>query len=111
MREWLLKDYEKSKVGRPKLAREDVLRKAEISIILSFIVCAVMTFIFVCDIKGLKPLNVLYKTTIQRLTASSSNTTGFIVREKYNSSNDYIMELTPSNKIKSYEGKYKYILY
>lgn len=111
MREWLLKDYEKAKVGRPKLANEEVLRKAYISIILSFIVCVVMIFIFVCNIKGLKPLNVLYKNTIQRLTASSSNTTGFIVKEKYNSSSDYIMELTPSNKIKSYDGKYKYILY
>ena len=111
MREWLLKDYEKAKVGRPKLASDDVLRKAEISIVLSFIVCVVMIFIFICNIKGLKPLNVLYKNTIQRLTATSSNTTGFIVKEKYDSSNDYILELTPSNKIKSYGGKYKYILY
>ena len=111
MREWLLKDHEKAKVGRPKLASDDVLRKAEISIVLSFIVCVVMIFIFICNIKGLKPLNVLYKNTIQRLTATSSNTTGFIVKEKYDSSNDYIMELTPSNKIKSYGGKYKYILY
>ena len=27
MREWLLKDEEKNPVGRPKLAREDVLKK------------------------------------------------------------------------------------
>ena len=36
MREWLLKDEEKNPIGRPKLAREDVLKKAKASI---YILC------------------------------------------------------------------------
>lgn len=111
MIEWLLKEEEKAKVGRPKLADSFVLKKAKISIAISFLMCAIMAFIFVCDIKNLKPLDVLYSNTFQRLTASSNNSSGFIVKEKYDSKNDYIIELTPSKNIKKYNGTYKYVLY
>ena len=36
MREWLLKDTEKNPVGRPKLAGEDVLKKAKASIYFNY---------------------------------------------------------------------------
>lgn len=111
MIEWLLKDEQKAKVGRPKLADSNILRKAVISIVLSFLVSAIMAFMFVCNIKGLNPKDVLYNFTIQRVTASVGTSDTFIVKEKYNSSFDYVIDITPSNKIKKYNGNYKYVLY
>ena len=111
MIEWLLKDEQKAKVGRPKLADSSVLKKAIISIVLCFLACIVMAFMFVCNIKSLSPKDVLYSVTIQKLEASVGTSDTFIVKEKYNSSFDYVIDITPSSKIKKYKGVYKYVLY
>lgn len=111
MIEWLLKDEQKAKVGRPKLADSSVLKKAGISITLCFLTCIVMGFMFVCNVKNLKPKDVLYSITIQKLEASVGTSDTFVVKQKYNSSFDYVIDITPSVKIKKYNGNYKYILY
>ena len=41
MKEWLLKD-EKNKVGRPKLANDEVLKKAKISIAIGLIISFIL---------------------------------------------------------------------
>ena len=107
MIEWLLKDEQKAKVGRPKLADSSVLKKAGISITLCFLTCIVMGFMFVCNVKNLKPKDVLYSITIQKLEASVGTSDTFVVKQKYNSSFDYVIYITPSGKIKKYNGNYK----
>ena len=87
MIEWLLKDEQKAKVGRPKLADSSVLKKAIISIVLCFLACIVMAFMFVCNIKSLSPKDVLYSVTIQKLEASVGTSDTFIVKEKYRGGN------------------------
>lgn len=109
-KEWLLKD-EKAKVGRPKLADDEVLKKAKISIIVSVLVCSVMMFMFVCSVKNVSPLNYAYSLTFEKLGATMNNKDGFITTEKYNKESDFIINIKPSKKIKSYQGKYKYVLY
>lgn len=109
-KDWLLKD-EKSKVGRPKLANDEVLKKAKISIVLSIIVCFVMSFMFVCEVKNVSPGKYAYSLTFAKLGATINNKDGFIVKEKYNKNSDYVIDIKPSKKVKSYQGRYKYILY
>lgn len=110
-KEWLLKD-EKAKVGRPKLASDETLIKAKISILTSLIICFCMGFVFISKFKGVSPAEFAYSLTISKLNGSVvKSTTGFTVKESYDKNSDYVMELTPSDKVKSYQGGYKYILY
>lgn len=110
-KEWLLKD-ERAKVGRPKLALDETLRKAKISILSSLIICFCMGFVFVSKCKGVSPVEFAYSLTVTKLNGSVvKSTTGFTVEEGYDKNNDYVMKLIPSEKVKSYQGGYKYVLY
>ena len=60
MREWLLKEEEeKNKVGRPRLAREEALKKARISIIISVVLIFTLLISFLSIVKKESPLNVI----------------------------------------------------
>lgn len=109
-KEWLLKD-EKAKVGRPKLANDDILKKAKILIAIGIIISFVMAFIFFCEIKNISPTGYAYSLTVGKLGATINDSNSFIVEEKYDKNNNYVMMLKPSRKIKKYQGGYKYVLH
>lgn len=110
MKEWLLKE-EKAKVGRPKLADNSILNKAKASIAISSLTCIFMIFMFICIIKQISPLEYAYSLTLEKLVGTPKYFNNFVLEEKYDSNNDYIMILKPSDKVKTYQGNYKYVLY
>lgn len=110
MLDWLLKEEEKAKVGRPKLARVETLRKAEITLIISLVICFSLAFFLFCYIKGEEPLVFAYNITKSKLLASVTNKSGFEVNKKYKN-DKYIIDIKPLDVVRSYSGKYKYTLY
>lgn len=111
MKEWLLKTDTKNKVGRPRLADDLVVKKARHLIAFSLLLCFVLGFCFVCDIKQLNPIEHAYSLTFSKLFGSLQNKNGFFVKEGYDDENNFIMEIKPSSKVYSYSGNYKYVLY
>ena len=110
LKEWLLKE-EKKKVGRPKLADENVLKKARISIVLSLIFCFALTFTFISNIKGTSPFNLAYHLTLEKLFGAIENKNGFVVKTSYDDNDNYVMEFTIPQSVDKYSGSYKYTLY
>lgn len=111
MIERLLKEEEKAKVGRPKLADSDAVRKAKIMLFLSLLLCFILTFVLVCNIKGESPINYGYNLTIGKLTGNVNNKDGLKVKEYYNSSKDYVMDIKVPDSVDKYSGSYKYTTY
>lgn len=110
MKEWLLKE-EKNKVGRPKLANEDILKKARISIVLSLLLCFLLTFSFVSILKETSPIDLAYHLTFEKIFGAIENKNGFIVKYKYNNDSNYVIDFSVSSSVDSYSGNYKYTLY
>lgn len=110
MRDWLLKD-EKAKVGRPKLANEEVLKKAKVSIALSLLVCFIMTFSFMSTLKGVSPFTLAYHLTLEKMFGALENKNGFIVKTTYDKDSNYVMEFSIPENVDRYSGSYKYTLY
>lgn len=111
MKDWLLKDDKKNKVGRPKLADDNVVKKAKYMIVFSLFICFILSYLFICDIKEVDPLSQAYSLTLSKLFGSIKNKDGFIVEEGYDKDNDYIIKIKPSSLVDSYSGSYKYVLY
>lgn len=109
MKQWLL-EGEKAKVGRPKLANEDLVKKSMKMIITSFVICFVMLFCFYSYIKGSTPFEMLYSFSFEKLLGSIDNKDGFIVEEKYKN-NDYVMSIKPSLELKKYKATFEYTTY
>lgn len=110
MKEWLLSDETKNKVGRPKLANDSILNKARISIGICLFICAILSVSFIGVIKGQSPLKLLYSMSFEKIFGVIENKDGFMVNEYYND-NDFVMEIKPSATVESYQGSYKYTLY
>ena len=109
MIEWLLKD-EKAKVGRPKLALDDTLKKARLLIIVSILASFVLFFCFISEAKGIPPYKYAYHLTFEKLFGSVKNYNGFNVSEYYDNNKNFVLkfktgELTDNNL------EYKYIIY
>ena len=80
MKEWLLKD-EKNKVGRPRLANDEVLKKAKISIAIGLIISFILMFSFFSILKGTTPTKYAYSLTLEKLFGELTNKNGFIVSD------------------------------
>lgn len=111
MKDWLLKEEIKNKVGRPRLATDKVVKKAIISIVFCVLICFVMISCFVCSIKNVSFIDYAYNLTLKKLPANLVKSNTFSVNSYYDDNNNYVMNLKPSNKVKSYSGKYRYVLY
>lgn len=110
MKEWLLKD-EKKKVGRPKLASDDVLKKAKISMAVSLVICFVLMFSFFSILKGTSPTKLAYSLTFEKMFGMLENKNGFLVNDFYDSNDNYVMEFKVPDVVYNYSGSYKYTLY
>ncbi len=110
MKEWLLTEDGKNKVGRPKLADSKILNKARISICACFVICIILFISFVGTMKNEAPLKFFYSATFEKIFGTIENKNGFLVNEYYKK-NDYVMEIKPSSMVESYQGSYKYTLY
>ena len=111
MREWLLKEETKNKVGRPRLASSSAVRKAKIWIISCLFICVILSFGFICVLKDVNPFIYAYSLTFEKLTGALQNQNGFLVNENYDSDGNYVVEVKPSSEVSSYSGCYKYVLY
>ncbi len=109
MKEWLLKD-EKAKVGRPKLADSDVLKKAKTTLVIGFALSFIFFFSFMSLLMGTTPTKLAYKLTAEKLFGALENKNGFLVKDYYDN-NDYVMEFNVPSSVDKYSGSYKYTLY
>ena len=89
MRDWLLKDDTKNKVGRPKLATEKLIFKSKIMIVVSLLLAALLFFSFICDVKNENPVEVIYYDTLVKFFGPIENKNGS-VKEKYDENHDYV---------------------
>ncbi len=110
MREWLLKD-EKAKVGRPKLADSDVLKKAKVTMLIGFALSFVFFFSFMSMLMNTTPTKLAYKLTVEKLFGALENKNGFLVKDYYDDNKDYVMEFNVPGTVDNYSGSYKYTLY
>ena len=111
MREWLLKEEEKNKVGRPKLADNDTVKTAKKLIYLGFIFSFILAFSFVSTLKGIAPQKLFYSITFEKMFGAIENKNGFIVKNHYDSNYDYIIDVKVPISVIRYQGDYKYTLY
>ncbi len=110
MKEWLLKE-EKNKVGRPKLADVDAIKKSKKMIVLSLLLCLVLSFFLIDIVTGKSPLKTIYHLTLEKTFGALENKDGFMVNYKYDDNHDYVMEFKVPNSVSNYSGGYKYSLY
>lgn len=110
MKDWLLKE-EKTKVGRPKLADNKVLKRAYALIALSMLTCIIMSFFFVCKLKNVSPIDYAYSLTLEKLVGMRENPNGFLIKEYYDDDYNYVMEVKVTDKVDSYSGSYRYTTY
>ena len=73
MIEWLLKEEEKNKVGRPLLARGETLKKSFYMIGLSLVCVVILSFSFVCKISNKSPLYYISKYNSFNFLANVNN--------------------------------------
>ena len=111
MIERLLKEEEKAKVGRPKLADSNEVRKAKITLFLSLLSCFILGFVLVCIIKNESPIEYGYNLTIGKLTGNVNNKDTLNVKDYYDSNHDYIMDIKIPDSVDRYSGSYKYTIY
>ena len=101
----------KNKVGRPKLADDDIIKKARISIICCLIIIVVMAFSFISIMYGTSPYKMFEKIAGQKLFGSLNNKNSFIVKEYYDDNQDYVININTKDGVNKYSGSYKYTLY
>lgn len=106
----LLKE-EKAKVGRPKLAEENAIKKAKISIAFCFLLCLFLVLSFICQLSGESFNDFVYKLSFNKLTGMGNNPNGFIEKSYYDSSYNYVMEIKIPDSVDRYSGSYKYTTY
>ena len=112
MREWLLKEEEeKNKVGRPRLAREEALKKARISIVVSVVLCFILLISFLSIVKKESPLNIINSFIPIKTFYNKENKEGFIEKNYYDKNSNYVMEMKTTDTVESYQGTYKYTIY
>ena len=111
MKEYLLKEDKKNKVGRPRLADSIVLKKAVYLLIFSFILSFILIFGFICEIKNVNPISYAYSLTFEKLVGNIKGNKNFLVTEDYLQNGNFIMKFKPQEKVLQYQGKYKYVLY
>ncbi len=111
MKEKLLKNTDKNKVGRPKLADNLEVKKSKRLIIFCLLLSFILSFSFICQLKNVNPLQQAYLLTFEKLFGSIQNKNAFMVKERYDKENNYIMEIKPSSTISSNSSEYKYVLY
>lgn len=110
MREWLLQD-EKAKVGRPKLATENLINKSKKLLLIAFLSCFILSFCFISEINGKDPVKYAYSLTFSKFFGQIENPNGYRVNTKYNSEDNYIMDINVPANIKKLEGKLLYTTY
>lgn len=110
MKQWLLKE-EKNKVGRPKLANDEVIKKAKITLCFSLFLCVLLSFYFAGEVTGKDPLKIAYSVSLEKVFGALENKNGFIVKESYDKNNNYVMEINIPSSVDNYSGSYKYTLY
>lgn len=110
MREWLLQD-EKSKVGRPKLATENLINKSKKLLVIAILSCFILSFCFISDINGKDPLNYAYSLTLSKFFGQIENPNGYKVTTKYSKDKNYIMDINVPTNIKKLNGKLVYTTY
>ena len=106
-----MKDDLKAKVGRPKLADDSAVKKAKISIAISFFLCFVLLFSFISILNNQSPIEYSYKIIRNKLNAMNSNPKGFIEKSYYDSNHDYIMEIKITESVDKFSGSYRYTTY
>lgn len=111
MKEWLLKEDKKNKVGRPRLADSIVLKKAVCLLVFSFALSFILIFGFICEIKNVNPISYAYSLTLEKLVGNIKENKNFLVTESYLQNGDFVMKFKPQEKVLQYQGKYKYVLY
>lgn len=109
MREWLLKE-EKAKVGRPKLANEEVIKQSKKMIVASLLICLVMLFSFYSYMVGSTPFKMLYSVSLEKVLGSLENPNGVMVDEYYKDDN-YVMDFKVPDNVKKLGGYYSYTSY
>lgn len=110
MIEKLLKEEEKNKVGRPKLADSYDIKKAKVYLFINLLSCFILIFLLISTIKGLSPLNYAFNLTIGKLTGKTLNEDAFMVKEYYDEDSNFVMNIN-TNNIDKYSGSYKYTTY
>ena len=110
MKNWLLKEEEKGKVGRPRLADDAMVKKAYILIAFCLVTCFILGFSFICIMRNVKPLEYAYSLTFEKLIGTIQNKNGFIVNESYDKENNFVMEIKTTPTVDSHSGGYKYVL-
>lgn len=110
MREWLLQD-EKAKVGRPKLATENLINKSKKLLVIAFLSCFLLSFCFISEINGKDPIKYAYSLTFSKFFGQIENPNGYKVKTYYNKDNNYIMDINVPANIKKMEGKLIYTTY
>ena len=88
MREWLLQD-EKAKVGRPKLATENLINKSKKLLVIAFLSCFILSFCFISEINGKDPIKYAYSLTFSKFFGQIENPNGYKVKTYYNKDNNY----------------------
>ena len=107
----MFKEDEKAKVGRPRLAKDELISKARYSIFISLAICLVLGYCLFSYLNGKSPLDSIYSVSLKKVFGELSNKNGFIVNSYYDSNQDYIMNIKASDKVKSYQGNYVYQTY
>lgn len=111
LRDWLLKDDDKNKVGRPKLATQKLINKSRIMVGLALLVACILFFSFLCIIKKENPLAIVYSNTLEKVIGPINKKDSFKVKEYYNKNNDYVMSVHVPSSIRKYNASYKYTTY
>lgn len=109
MIEWLLKEEEKNKVGRPRLASEKRKKIATVMAISGILIVIVLSINFISMIKGKSFVEIVNSIPIKALKSVVKNKNGFVVTKKYTYST-YEMTILTDN-VSNYSGNYKYTLY
>lgn len=111
LRDWLLKDDEKNKVGRPKLATQKLINKSRIMVGISLLVACILFFSFLCIIKNENPLAIVYSKTLEKVMGPINKKDSFIVKEYYNNNSDFVMSFHVPSSVRKYDTSYKYTTY
>lgn len=111
MKEWLLKEDAKNKVGRPKLADTDEIKKSKKMILFGLIIVFILGFMFISTMKNIKPYELLYNISLEKIFGKLENKDGFIVNNYYDKNKDYIIDVKVPLSVSKYQGSYKYTLY
>ena len=107
----MFKDEEKRKVGRPRLAEDDIIEKSKRMIFMSITVCLVLGYFFFSSLNGKSPIDTFYSLSFEKVFGQLNNKDGFLVSSYYDDNLDFVVVLKPSDTVKSYQGNYFYETY